>query len=231
MGASNVIAAYTRWGPVLGRHHKSRVVLLVMASISLDRDETPRYWGGSDHLAQALGLKGSKRNRDSRVSEAIRVLVEAGAVTRIVEPSQGQRAVYRLNIKLGQSAEEDPPTDAPQSLVTSDGHSLVTGDNTPSLQDHDVTPNECAYENEGGEEQKKDLLPSLVSPVTSAPIARCSKCSQNLLSPTSIRSGLCGKHRDHSALGGVGIQHVGDTELLDQGDDSTAVDVRTEGVA
>ena len=100
MGASNVVRASVIWCPRLGRYHASRVVLLVMASHTVDSDAEPAYFGGHQRLADALGLVGDPKTRQKRVSDAIRPLVELGAVTVERQSSDGRRPRYRLNLDL-----------------------------------------------------------------------------------------------------------------------------------
>jgi hypothetical protein len=146
MGASLVASALTVWGPKLGRYHAARVALLVMANTALDDDLEPAYWRGPEPIATALGLGGSPRTRDKRVSEALRPLLHVGAIARVSEPAQGRRARYRLHVRPGEavhnapaglrsSAERAPVTGAAPSPVTrptaprNGGRpSLVTGD-------------------------------------------------------------------------------------------------------
>lgn len=85
MGAELVKSATVYVLPLLGRHHKARVTLLVMAVIALDKDDRPRYFGGYWHIAKALGLYGTPASKRTAVSRVWRTLVDLGCIEQANE--------------------------------------------------------------------------------------------------------------------------------------------------
>src|SRR4051794_608682 len=125
MGAQLVGVAMAKWWPHLGRYHASRCVLVYMAHTAKDTHECPAYWGGTEVLADALGLSGSARSRAKGVREALAPLREIGAITNLEKPTRGRRGKYQLNLRL-----DAVVVDAPANLRNSRPKGTVTG--TPS---------------------------------------------------------------------------------------------------
>lgn len=113
MGASNVALVFAYWGALPGAPFR---LLTFMALTALDADDPPRFWGGRDALAQALGRSvppepdddddsdeaAAVRRQRKRAHEAVRIglkeLVATGAVTVAKEARAGRRAEYRLHL-------------------------------------------------------------------------------------------------------------------------------------
>ena len=112
MGARNVAAVFTHWTHL---PHVPFRVLVFMALVAKDGDPAPRYWGGVEPLAEALGRSvmpfGEVAHRDQvAVSSALTVLVRAGALRVVVRPARGRRGEYAVVI--------DPPTTQAQPEET-----------------------------------------------------------------------------------------------------------------
>lgn len=121
MGARNVAAVFTHW-PHLG--HVPFRVLVFMALVAKDGDKEPRYWGGVEALAEALGrpvrASGDVAHRDQvAVSSALTALVRAGAVRVLVKPVKGRRAEYGLVIDptIGQAEPDESAVDSIPAAV------------------------------------------------------------------------------------------------------------------
>jgi hypothetical protein len=112
VGAAAAITAMSRFPSVSDFAMRA---LIQMALTSLDRDDPPRYFGGWEATARALGrdvpeladeLTGDERREVERqrenarraVGRAVKELVAAGAVSRTNRPKVGSRAVYHLNL-------------------------------------------------------------------------------------------------------------------------------------
>lgn len=133
MGASLIGAALMWVCPTLGRHHASRVALMVMCFPAQDGASRPVYYAGWRPIAQALGLAGSERTQVKRVSEILDHLVELGAI-ELVEPSApGRNAKYQLHVRHElpnlrlvppPAVVDDPDSPVDNTLeITSDGPS------------------------------------------------------------------------------------------------------------
>lgn len=99
VGASNAVKVFA-WPDLT---HRQKVALLFMAVISLDADMPPRYWGGWEMLARAIGIDvgdGSDprvmANAAEQVRRVIASLVTAGAVVSSSQARTNVRAEYAL---------------------------------------------------------------------------------------------------------------------------------------
>jgi hypothetical protein len=109
VGARNVKTAYANWGHL---PHGPFRLLSYMSLIALDADTEPKFWGGREALAIALGrlhtFAGSGLTEEEReharetgflaVKRALRTLKAAGAITPLNVPGPGHQAIYRLNL-------------------------------------------------------------------------------------------------------------------------------------
>lgn len=116
MGAGNVGLVYARWGHL---PHAPFRVLAYMALRTLDDGDPPRFWGGRESLAVALGRlvpkpedEQSRRERKAAfeaVKEVTATLRRLGAI-EIIEPARPTRnAVYALNLHHRMVGAEPPP--------------------------------------------------------------------------------------------------------------------------
>jgi hypothetical protein len=106
MGAGNVGLAFARWGSL---NHAPFRALVYMAHRSLDSGNPPRFWGGREDLASALGrpipepygeeFEKMRKADFEMVKKVIGALTKAGAITMFQAPSAGQNAVYTLNLR------------------------------------------------------------------------------------------------------------------------------------
>lgn len=107
MGAGNVKLVYARW-PDLG--DAPLRLLAYMAVIALDEGEQPRFWGGREALALAIGRMVPDRRTEDRaelaerrlafkaVTRTLGALKDAGAITLLSAAAPGRNAVYALNL-------------------------------------------------------------------------------------------------------------------------------------
>lgn len=123
MGASNVAAVYTSWA---GLNHVPFRLLAYMALVTLDRDDPPRFWGGRDDLAHAIGRRVPREPDDTDTSEAaaavrrqrkqaheaVRValaeLKAVGVVVQVKQARLGVRAEYTLHLTPAQAGSQTP---------------------------------------------------------------------------------------------------------------------------
>jgi hypothetical protein len=128
MGASNVAAVYARW---TGLNHVPFRLLAYMALVSLDRDEPPRFWGGRDDLAGAIGrtlprepddtdtdpsavaARRQRRAAHEAVRAGLRELKDVGAITTAKHARQGLRAEYLLHLSQPQDQPAPVAQDQP----------------------------------------------------------------------------------------------------------------------
>src|SRR3954452_2490781 len=98
MGAGNVSAAYAVWSHRLKDQHRAFRVLLYMANVAKDGDTPPRFWGGRDALALALGRRPTTKPQQHAAYEAARAavdeLVAVGAIECTGRPRPGRNAEY-----------------------------------------------------------------------------------------------------------------------------------------
>lgn len=119
MGANYAKSVFEQWSHL---PHHAQLVLIRMALIVKDKDSEPRYWGGWQELAFALGYDMSwfvevdekrkvrgRRNAQEGVRRVMQCLVDEGAITRVRGGYAGHNAEYRLNLKAGSRAVEDQP--------------------------------------------------------------------------------------------------------------------------
>lgn len=108
MGAKNVGQVFTQWGHLPGTPFR---LLVYMALRSLDADALPRYWGGRDDLARALGRELPPDTDDSPAAErqrtaaykavkvAVRQLVDCKAIAPLRRAYSGQRQEWALALR------------------------------------------------------------------------------------------------------------------------------------
>lgn len=107
MGAGNVKSVYASWGHLKDRPMR---LLVFMALTALDRDDTPRYFGGWKSLAlSGLGRQvpdiiddATRKEADAikqDVKRTIQALRHAGAITLLNTPKIGDQANYELHLK------------------------------------------------------------------------------------------------------------------------------------
>ena len=120
MGASNVKAVYAQWGDLTNNAFR---LLAYMALVSMDADNPPRYWGGREDLAAALGREVPPENDDDpevtrkrnvafkAQRDATGVLSQRGAIKAIKNARGGQRQEWALNLRRSQVHENRAPED------------------------------------------------------------------------------------------------------------------------
>lgn len=129
MGAANAKAVFALWG------HLSHVpfrALLYMAVVAKDHD--PRYWGGWEALALAIGrgpaeLGDPERRTSARkaVERVMAALAKAHAIERLNVAAPGRNAEYR--IITGETVHSGISTDDPQDI-----HPPLSEGRTPPAQ-------------------------------------------------------------------------------------------------
>lgn len=107
MGAGNVKLVYARWADLDDAPLR---LLAYMAVIALDEGDSPRFWGGRDALALAIGrMVADRKTKDpaeiaerkrafKAVTRTLAILKDAGAITVLEPAAPGQNAVYALNL-------------------------------------------------------------------------------------------------------------------------------------
>jgi hypothetical protein len=127
MGAGNVKLVYARWGDLPDGPMR---LLLYMAVTAMDDGEQPRFWGGRDALAVAMGrMVPDKHTEDDAekleralafkaVNRTIAALRKAGAITAMSGAAPGHNAVYALNLGIRRSpltGDQSKPKRSPSS--------------------------------------------------------------------------------------------------------------------
>jgi hypothetical protein len=138
MGAGNVALVFARWGQL---NHAPFRALTYMAHRSLDNDNPPRFWGGREEIAFALGRvvpegldDSSIRQRKAAleaVKDVMKALKAAGAVTQVQASKPGQRAVYVLNLRSRMVGAETPPVVGAQPPLMVGAEPAIGGGSTP----------------------------------------------------------------------------------------------------
>lgn len=103
MGGGNVAAVFAIWSSSMADKHRDMRALLFMANTALDGDNPPRYFGGWEAIASALGLnvEGNPDSAERNTKKALSNLVKLGAITSSGTARAGVRAEYALNLKPG----------------------------------------------------------------------------------------------------------------------------------
>lgn len=86
-------------------------LLAYMALVA--RDDDPRYWGGRDALAMALGMHPDEKEREpwyQKVKRHIRTLKTAGCIDVARAQAPGRNAEYLLTLSMKQGSQDDPST-------------------------------------------------------------------------------------------------------------------------
>lgn len=104
MGAGHATRVYVEWSGLPDRAFR---LLVHMALTTKDAHSEPTYWGGREALATALGLPANEASSHQSVKRAVRALVEAGAVTRVMSGYAGKRSEYRIHFP-NRGSESDP---------------------------------------------------------------------------------------------------------------------------
>lgn len=113
MGSNNVKQVYAHWGHLT---HRSVRLLAFMANTTLDKHNPPKFYGGRESLAAALGYdvpdepaSGSegvwadeaRRKRDRAfhaVKQTVNALIAAGAIERVKVATFRSHSEYHLNL-------------------------------------------------------------------------------------------------------------------------------------
>lgn len=117
-----------RWGPVLGRNHRARIVLYTMAAEAYDRTIGTRhagiYSGGHMLLAEALGYTDPQelkpmpdKHQKDEIRRDIKLLVEVGAIERVRRGTLGYTSEYRLLPRPAYRSSERQPQDGSPGLT------------------------------------------------------------------------------------------------------------------
>lgn len=108
MGANYAEAVYEQWGHLPSAHIR---LMVRMALVAPDRKAHPRYWGGWEVLAYAMGYdlrwqtdespeaQRLRSNAKRNVLRILQYLADSGAIARVASGRPGRRAVYELNIR------------------------------------------------------------------------------------------------------------------------------------
>lgn len=108
MGAGQMLQALINWSHLPSN---ARFVLIMMASVTLDENPKPKYWGGDEPLLQALGRANPpasdtsveaqrvRHSNDVTLRKALGQLIAAGALSYAVRPVKGRRAEYWLHLE------------------------------------------------------------------------------------------------------------------------------------
>lgn len=104
MGAALVVGALA----VELDSHAARLVLVRMAVSAIDKDLEPRYWGGWEPLARALGRRpnidgtwpsdAAELAAQRAVDRAVATLTKSGLIKRLNTPRPGRQAEYLLQL-------------------------------------------------------------------------------------------------------------------------------------
>ena len=160
MGAGNVSRVYKEWSCL---EHRPFRALAYMALVSMDRDDPPKYWGGRDDLAVALGYpmpeapaddnkgqsatdaRAARARGHHAVDKVTQSLVKQGAVLRIRQGSFRSHAVFALLFSATEGTPQGSPTASkvtPQGSSTKGRGTEVTpqGCPTPLAPTPEVTP-------------------------------------------------------------------------------------------
>lgn len=150
MGAGNVSRVFKEWSCL---EHRPFRALAYMALVSMDRDDPPKYWGGRDDLAVALGYpmpeapaddntgqsateaRAARARGHHAVDKVTQSLVKQGAVLRIRQGSFRSHAVFALLFSAAEGTPQGSPTTSevtPQGCPTPPAHtSEVTPQGSP----------------------------------------------------------------------------------------------------
>ena len=93
MGMRTVTAAVVWVLPRLGTDQAAKLALLEMARHAHDNHDEPWYGLGPGPIAQVLGYRGTEHAREVQVSRVMRRLVEAKAIERTYESTNGSSSV------------------------------------------------------------------------------------------------------------------------------------------
>lgn len=134
MGAGNVSAVYAYWSRL---NHVPFRLLTYMALVCLDRDDAPRFWGGRDALACAIGrqvppeppradqspaaaaVRAHRRAAHEAVRAALHELKRAGVLSKVDGTGHiGQQAEYLLHLTAKVQAQPVPLPSAPGGAKT-----------------------------------------------------------------------------------------------------------------
>lgn len=104
MGAGNVMRVSLRWGVLDGTAHK---ILVRMALVILDKDPEPRWFGGLEPLAEAIGRTDRPADPEAAwrydkqtakaLDRGLAALRAAGILRTVVRPTTGRRAEYLVS--------------------------------------------------------------------------------------------------------------------------------------
>lgn len=105
MGAGNAKLAFGHWAGKVPPG--SLAVLVFMALVTKDSDESPMFWGGQESIAlTVLGRRGEFDSADSRAVERLLTpLFRVGAIATQKHSAPGRRARYTLNLHPSSSPE------------------------------------------------------------------------------------------------------------------------------
>lgn len=119
MGAGHATRVYVDWPDLPDKAFR---LLVHMALTAKDSHTEPTYCGGREALAMALGLPPGDKGSHQSVKRAVRALVDAGAVSRVLTGYAGKRSEYRIHFPE-RGSESDPQrgsSTAPQRGSESD---------------------------------------------------------------------------------------------------------------
>ena len=95
MGAKLVNVAYTYWSHLPDRPFR---LLVQMCLVAKDTDENPQYYGKREQMILAIGQRPENATADSMVSQAVRRLLDAGAIARKTNARFGKKAEFWVRV-------------------------------------------------------------------------------------------------------------------------------------
>lgn len=162
MGAANVKAVYELWPALPGAAFRT---LAYMALVSKDADSPPRYWGGREDLAAALGREVPPENEEDAdvtrqrnaafkaVRDATSLLTKLGAIVLLRQARGGQRQEWALNLRRGQVHGNRAPETAKPSEQVHENRAPEVHENRAARCTDSVAQ---AHENRAPKEEKED---------------------------------------------------------------------------
>jgi len=138
MGAGNVKLVFAVWGDL---PHAPFRMLAYMALRSMDSDDPPRFWGGREELAYAIGRpvpegKDEAANRERKtifgaVKDTQRALKARGAITLLKDAGPGQNAVFAINLRTPIVGGSQTPPGVAQSPPVGGSQTSPVGGSEP----------------------------------------------------------------------------------------------------
>ncbi|QLD11373.1 hypothetical protein [Microbacterium oleivorans] len=209
MGAGLALQAFAVADRV-GLGHPATRLYVYMATVAIDSDAAPAFWGGRDALAQAIGKSGGAGH--SAVKRAIQELTTAELITADNQAHRGMSARYLMRDGAGSSL--TPKGDRSTTPLLS---TLGTAERSPSSEKGDRSatergpltgPKGTAHRSPEEEEEKEEELRARATPTLpldglDSP-AYPTQCEKHQNGPNSSPCFACGEARkDHARRDGA----------------------------